>query len=107
MADWTDSWSDDWNQQWRSWSDPNQFAHPNSPAGGSGPGSCRNTIASSPFSSHPLPGSPADRSQTPPLLPSARPLPASIIDRIEGAATWDELKRSSHIPLGPFSSALG
>jgi hypothetical protein len=64
-------------------------------------------IRSHPAPSLPLPGSPAGRSQTPPLLPSARPVHASVIDRIKNAATWDELKRWAQIALGPFSFDLG
>lgn len=106
MADWKDTSTTDWSQQWSSWSDPNQVAHPNSPAGGSGPGSCRATLASSPFSPHPLPGSPADRSR---LLPPPPPNPVngSLIDRIKGAVTWAELKRWAEMALGPFSFDLG
>jgi hypothetical protein len=53
---------DDWRDRWRSWLHPDSYAHPNSPAGGSGTGFSR-TPGSTGYSWSPLPdpNSPAGR----------------------------------------------
>jgi hypothetical protein len=53
---------DDWRKRWRSWSHPHTYAHPDSPAGGSGPGFSRSP-GSAEHSWFPLPhpDSPAGR----------------------------------------------
>jgi hypothetical protein len=53
---------DDWRKHWRGWSDPHTYAHPDSPAGGSGTGFSR-TPGHTGYSWSPLPdpNSPAGR----------------------------------------------